>query len=271
MSTALSKKADGNNFCGFLAHYFKIRYQFPPGICEALAQDVLRLVQILSPDYLEEGQILRYVVSITEPPGKLLKDCKLVPVKLTLYAPEDKEYRRQKGLKELKLRVIQRITQEAIAQGGSLSQEDIADLLFLDRRTVVDYIKELESRGVKIITRAKLPLIFRGTVDKLKMIKMFLKGSDEAEIASSMRCSEISVKSYIERFLRVSLLYRQGIAASTIVKVTDISLESTKECIDIYHSVAEDEKLASFMHKIFSFYEGPGLLEALRLKEQLRS
>ncbi len=269
MSIAIRKNPNGENFRGFLAYYFRSRYEISSGIADALAEDVLRLVRILNPNSFEEGQILRYAVSVTEPPGKLLRECKFVPVKLTLYAPEDREYRERNGLKELKLRVIQRITSEAVAQGGSLSQEDIASLLFLDRRTVVDYIKELETRNVQIITRAKLPLLFSQRVDKLQMIRMFLQGFDEIEIASSVGCLESSVKRYIEKFLRISLLYRQGIAVSTIIKATGIDSESVEECLNIYNSVIADEKLVSFAHKIFSFYEGPGLLEVLKIKEQI--
>jgi len=134
---------------------------------------------------------------------------------------------------------------------------------------VVDYIKELETRNVQIITRAKLPLLFSQRVDKLQMIRMFLQGFDEIEIASSVGCLEISVKRYIEKFLRISLLYRQGIAVSTIIKATGIDSESVEECLNIYNSVIADEKLVSFAHKIFSFYEGPGLLEVLKIKEQI--
>jgi len=250
-----------------LTGYFRTRYKFSSVIARALAQDVLRLTRILSPDSLKEGQVLRYVVKNTEPPGKLLRDCQFVLVKLTLHTPEDVEYRKCNGLKELKLRVIQRITQEAIAQGGSLSQEDIADLLFLDRRTVVDYVKELESRGVQIITRAKFPLLFNQAVDKTQMIKMFLEGLDEAEIASNTCLSENLVRRYVEEFLRIGLFYRRGITASAIATVTGIDLKLVEEYVELYNYLTSTQ-MASYIHKFFSFYEDPVLLKILKDKEQ---
>lgn len=262
------KKKRKNTFVSSLAYYFKNHYRFSSAISETLAEDVLRLTRIFNSNFIGDGQVLRYVVSISEPPGKNLKECEFVPVKLTLYHPEDTDYRKCNGLKELKLKIIQRITQEAVTQGGSLSQEEIADLLFLDRRTVVEYIKELESRGIKVITRAKLPLLLTSSLNKQQIVKMFLQGFSEAEISFSTGYSKTFVEMCIEEFLRIGLLYRQGIKPSSIADLTGSSPELVKEQVDIYNYVMGDDKLSQFAHKIFSFYEGPDFLGILKAKEQ---
>ena len=260
-----------NALVNSLAYYFKSRYGFSSVTSEMLGEDVLKFIRIFNPDFIEEGQILLYVVSISEPPGKLLKDCQLVPVKLTLYHPEDTEYKKQNGLKELKLRIIQRITQEAFAQGGSLSQEDIANLLFLDRRTVVEYIKELESRGIKVVTRARLPQLLTRSLNKPQIIKMFFQGSSETEISSSTGYPKTYVEKYIDDFLRVILLYRQGITPSNIANLTGINTDLVKEYLTIYNRLISDEKLSTLVHKFLSFYEKPFLLKTLKVKEQFFS
>jgi len=142
-----------------LRKFFRTRYEFSTSVTARIVRDVLQLIRTHSPDFLKEGQVVRYVVAKTEPMGKPLENCRFLPVRLTLYSPEDAEYRKRNGLKKLKYLVIQRITQEAIAQGGVLSQQDIANMLFLHRRTVTHYIKELESQNIQIITRAKLSLL----------------------------------------------------------------------------------------------------------------
>jgi len=116
--------------------FLRARYELSPSAITKLEQDVLQLIQIHNPNFLKEGQVIRYVIAKTEHMGKSLQNCRFVPVRLTLYAPGDVEHRKRNGLKKLKYLVIQRITQEAIVQGGVLSQEDIANILFLDRRTV---------------------------------------------------------------------------------------------------------------------------------------
>lgn len=243
-----------------LLNYFKMRYRFSLAITEQLVQDVIRVIKILSSDYVREGQILRFVVSNSEPPGKALKDCRFVLVKLTIYAPGDKEYRKSRGLKELKLRVMQRITGEAFDQGGSLSQEDIADILFLDRRTVVDYIRELESRGIEIFTRAKLNRIKNQPLPKTKVIKMFLKGAHEEEIASKTYHDTAFIKKWVEEFLQTSLFYHRGISPRFIPKITGIDPESIREYLQIYDSLVKGEKeLLQSLRNFFSFYEKASL------------
>lgn len=247
-----------------LLNYFKMRYNFSPAIAEQLVQDVLRIIKVLNPDSLKEGQILRYVVSNTEPPGKTLKDCKLVLVKLTLHTPQDIEYRKRNGLKELKLKVIQRITREAFNQGGSLSQEDIADILFLDRRTVVDYIKELESRGIQVITRAKLPKIKGKPASKSRVIRMFLEGMEEEEIANRTYHNIIFIKRWIEEFLQTHLFYHWGTPVYSIPKITGIQPDLVREYLEIYNLLTEEKQISQNINRFFSFYEKINLLEVFK-------
>jgi len=154
-----TEESPQSNIVGPLHKFFRTRYKFSASVTARIVKDVLQLIRLHNPDFLKEGQVVRYVVAKTEPMGKPLQNCQFLPVRLTLYAPEDAEYRKRNGLKKLKHFVIQRITQEAIAHGGVLSQENIANILFLDRRTVTEYIKELESRNVQIITRARLSVL----------------------------------------------------------------------------------------------------------------
>ena len=104
MKAIATENKINNKTCEILfSDYFKLRYGFSFATAGALARDALRLTTTLNSYSLKEGQVLRYVVSNTEPAGKALKDCQFVLAKLTVYAPEDAEYRRKYGLKEEKL------------------------------------------------------------------------------------------------------------------------------------------------------------------------
>jgi len=257
------KKEDA--FFSFLIYYFKTRYKFSPVVAEALAEDILRLFYIFNPNSIKVGQILTLAVSNTEPPGKSLNNCQFVPVKLTLHASDDTQCLKNKGLKELKLRVIRRITQEAFAQGGSLSQNDIATLLFVDRRTVVDYIKELESRGITVITRAKFLSQGKQLPEKQRVIRMFLEGFHQEEgIARETHYSIEYVKRHINNFLRTSLFYRQGITPSNIVKITGMTLTLVNEYIEIYEALTKEIKIANNLYRILSLFESPSIIQILK-------
>lgn len=264
MSAALKKKETGNILTNFISHYFKTRYKLPPAISEALVKDVLKLIDLLATDSIKIGQILILTVSSTEPPGKRLDSCQFVPVKLTVHAPEDIEYCKRYGLKELKMKVIQRITQEAFIQGGSLSESEIANILFVDRRTVVDYIKELKSRGIIIKTRAKLSPQRKASLEKHQIVKMYIEGASEEEVARVTQYPENYIIKCINDFIKVSLLYRQGNKASSITKITNISLPSVNEYIEIYKSLQKEEFSSTF-HKILSFFEGPDALQLSKI------
>ena len=99
-------------------------------------------------------RVLYPAVKADEPAGKALKDCQYVMVRLTMFAKSDIAFRQQHGLRELKKRVLHRITEEANAQGGALTYEDLSWLLFADRKAIGQYIRELRTEGKRIVTRA---------------------------------------------------------------------------------------------------------------------
>ena len=261
MKAIATENKINNKTCEILfSDYFKLRYGFSFATAGALARDTLRLTTTLNSYSLKEGQILRYVVSNTEPAGKALKDCQFVLAKLTVYAPEDAEYRRKYGLKELKLRVMQRIINEAISYGGCLSQKDIGEILFLDRGTVSDYLKELESRHIHIATRANFTKKDIKIPSKRDIIEMFLQGSSKEEIVRHTGHLFTYVEECIMEFLRVGLYHRWNHPISVINQSLKLDPVSIHNYIKIYQSFLKDRTLSKLLHKIFSFYENSLLL-----------
>ena len=108
----------------------------------------------LNQNALKPGQV-KYHCIAAEDAGKLLKDCKVIPVVLTLFDERDKgdfsaENNKDKSL-ELRRRHLVRIAEEAKEQGGYLIQEDLAELLMCDIRTIRRDTKNL--KDIDIIYR----------------------------------------------------------------------------------------------------------------------
>jgi hypothetical protein len=77
---------------------------------------------------------------INEPPDKVRFDCRKVRIRLTVMGSGDAVLRATKGLMALNRVRAQRITHEAIAQGGILSQQDLAYLLGTSLESIADIL-----------------------------------------------------------------------------------------------------------------------------------
>ena len=249
-----------------LKNHFGQRYKFSPVVAESLASDGVYLKTILNPDARQDGQILRYVVKNTEPAGKPLKDCEYVPAKLTVNAAEDAEYRQSQGLKEVKLRVIKRITDEAVNFGGCLTHEDISDILFIDRSTVSAYIKELKECGLEVKTRADFTDSGRGITHKVPIIKLFLQGVPETKISERLYHDLSCVEAYIKDFLRICVPYRRGDGEYSIARITGLTPKLVREYIKLYEELDSDTYFKEALHKTLDFYES-GLLTSFKKNE----
>jgi DNA-binding CsgD family transcriptional regulator len=201
----------------------KNSYELSPKLSE---QILITAKESLLRDYqLREGQIEVTVIGIDQRSGKVIEKMQKKKVRLTIdNGIEDieslKEYGRI-GLREIK---IQRITEEAIEQGGVLSQEDISKILQVSLRTVKRDIRKIKQRGIEVVTRGYLHNIGRGQTHKVKIIGMYLDGKTYSEIKLSARHSSGSIKRYLESFTKVLMAQSRRIyERKEISAVTGIS------------------------------------------------
>lgn len=237
-----------------ITNYFEERYKFSPVVSECLSKDTLFFNTVFSREQRADGQTIYYAVSNTERAGKRLKDCEYEKVKLTIRAEDDLQYREQHGLKELKLRIIRRICEEAVLQEACLTYEDIAELLFLDRTTVGIYIDILQRRGQYIQTRANFTDQGRKFTHKEQIIKLFLMRLSNTEIAQRTNHHLTSVENYIREFLRVSLLHQERKTEPLIAQLTRKSLSLIKEYIALYRKLEGDDYFKGLLVKKILFY-----------------
>jgi DNA-binding Lrp family transcriptional regulator len=219
----------------------KNSYELSPKLSE---QILLTAKESLLREYpLKEGQIEVTVIAIEERSGKLIEKMQKKKVRLTIdNGIEDiealKEYGRI-GLREIK---EQRITEEAVDQGGVLSQEDISKYLSVSLRTVKRDIRKIKQRGIEVVTRGYLHNIGRGQTHKVKIIGMYLDGKTYSEIKLTARHSLGSIKRYLESFTKVLMAQSKGIyERKEISAVTGISEGLVKQYLELIRESKKDK------------------------------
>ena len=241
-------------------HYLQQRYHFPPALCEALYQDWLMWATGVPAGEeetpREEGQIIYAAVAWQETAGKRLADCQRVSVRLTLFdAEHDPPYREKHGLTALKKKVLGRMAEEAIAQGGALTQEDLAALLQVDRRTIVTYLQELAEAGTVVRTRASFTDQGRRVSHKRHIVQQWLLGYTETEIAARTRHAVDSVERYLRDFLRVALLAEDHPGEPDYLRrVTGLSATLIAEYNQLLQDLAGDPRQQARLERQLAFH-----------------
>jgi len=111
-------------------------YNLSPVEAQVLAHRVQQLVDEQSGFARQLGQVTYRAIALDEPPGKPLRQCRKVPVHLSLIAEGDAQVWATEGPGPLRRLRVHRLVYEALLQGGALSQEDLACLLGVSLKTI---------------------------------------------------------------------------------------------------------------------------------------
>jgi len=195
-------------------------------------------------DYsLREGQIEVTVIGVEERSGKVVEKMEKKKVRLTIdNGIEDLEILKEYGRISLRQIKIERITDEAIEQGGVLSQEDLSKYLGCTVRTIQRDIKAIKKKGIEVVTRGYLHNIGRGQTHKVKIIGMYLDGKTYSEIKLTARHSAGAIKRYLESFTKVLMAQSKGIyERKEISSVTGISEGLVKQYLELIKESKKDK------------------------------
>jgi biotin operon repressor len=183
------------------------------------------------------GQVRLVVASLKAPFGPPLEETDKVEVTLTVDAgAEDARVKARQGIESLRQGRILRLTEEALEQGGVLTQEDLARALGVHRRTIVRGVKALKAAGHLIQTRGFVKGVGRGQTHKVRIIELWLDREGYDKIARWMRHSPQAIKRYVSTFLRVVVLHRQGTPVEEIAFLTQASARLVKEYLEVYEA-----------------------------------
>lgn len=250
----LHKSSDGE-FLYELEHAFELSPKLSEQILITAKECLLR------GNILGEGQVEVSVIGIEERSGKVLEQLEKCKVILTIDAGQaDIEALKLYGRIGLRRIKIQRITDEAVEQGGVLSQEDIGKYLSCTKRTVQRDIREIKKSGIEVITRGVLHNIGRGQTHKVKIIGMYLDGKTYSEIKLSTRHSVGAIKRYIESFSKVLMCHKSKIyGRKAISVVTGLSEGLVKQYQDLIRESRKDPIRSSNLNYLETrnSYRGP--------------
>jgi transcription initiation factor IIE alpha subunit len=219
-------------------HVLKEGFQFSPRVSrEVLNTAKEMLIGEVLPTAIRPGQIRVVVASLKAPFGPPLKETDKVEVTLTLDAgAEDIEVKAQEGSKGLRRGRMLRLIEEALEQGGVLTQDDLAWILKVSNRTIRRDIRDLKAEGHVIQTRGFVKGVGRGQTHKVRVIELWLDREGYEKIARWLHHSPQSIKRYVSAFLRIVVLHRQETPVEEIAFLTRTSERLVRDYLAIYEA-----------------------------------
>jgi len=168
--------------------------------------------------------------------GQALRATATTEVIWTLDAgTEDRHVLYRNGSAELRRVRIQRLLDEALSQGAAATQEDLAQALHVSVRTIKRDCALLEAQGVCLPTRGNLQGIGRGQTHKAQIVGRWLRGETYDQIALHTHHCPASIQRYVQAFVRVAHLHRQGFPDSQIALLVEMSPFLVQEYLAVYH------------------------------------
>ncbi|HDJ99909.1 MAG TPA: DUF1670 domain-containing protein [Firmicutes bacterium] len=202
------------------------------------------------------GKIKEIVLAKDAPPGKPLSELRKVEVTLTLDAGgEDLDVLSKYGRVALRRVRILRLVEEAVDQGGVLTQEDLAHILKASSRTIKRDIAHLRGEGYLVHTRGQVKGIGRGKSHKIAIVELYLQRYTYTQISRRTRHSSFAIKRYLTTFSRLINLKRKGAGQEEIAFLLGISPHLAEEYLKLYERynlpqyqdrVEEISRLSSF-------------------------
>jgi len=245
-------------------HVLETEFNFSSRVSRELlntAQEML--VGGASAAAVRPGQVRLVVASLKAPFGPPLAETDKVEVTLRVDAgAEDAEVKGRDGLEGLRRGRILRLTEEALEQGGLLTQEDLARVLGVDRRTIVRDVKALKAAGHPVQTRGAVKGVGRGQTHKVRIIELWLDREGYEKISRWMHHSPQAIKRYVSIFLRVVLLHRQGTPVQEIAFLTQASVRLVKDYLAVYQAALAEahrrEKLEEELARVSAWQQTSG-------------
>ena len=210
-------------------------------------------------DSRPDGDVVYWAVASTEPAGKSLEACRLVPVSLTLIDPEDVPppdvNRDLNRLSDIKFRKVLRYATQAKYAGGYLTYADLGYLLGIHPEAI--------SRLVRSHPAVAVPLrgvecdIGRGVTHRKKIIQLYLEMHTETEIVARTGHSYEAIENYLKEFAAVLVLAERGLTVPLIRRVTGRSIKLINTYLELIQEYSGPEYAFRLHHlrKVFELHE----------------
>jgi len=199
-------------------------YSLSPVEAQALARRVQQLVDEQTGLARAQGQITYQAIGVDEPPGKPLKQCQKAPVHLTVVGEEDGQVWAREGAEALRRLRVHRLTYEALMQGGALSQEDLACILGVSRKTIQRISGFFRREEQPLPSRGEVQDMGRGVSHKIPVIRKYVQDLSLSHISLVLGKHGISsMARYLRHFALVMILEDRGLNPAQMQSVIGIS------------------------------------------------
>jgi hypothetical protein len=225
-----------------LAH--RIGKEFPriggPRILKLCAEMILEVLarHVRPAEHVTHGQTLWMAVKVDDPPGyhQSLTDVELVPVVLDVSTAQDVEARIERlSAQERLRRKVVRLCEQAFAQGGLLSNCDLAELLCVSDSHVAGALVEHERKTGKLVPRrATVHDVGSGLTHKrIICYKRYAEGKDASKVAEETYHSLEAVDRYLGQYDRVRHCRLHGMDAAQTAHALGCSVRLVEEYLAI--------------------------------------
>ena len=223
-------------------HVLQQEFGFAPRIARAVLTTAQEMLIGETPrSHVQPGQIRLVVASLQAPFGPPLADTDMVTVTLTVDAgAEDQTLKAALGAEGLRRAQIMRLTEEALAQDGVLTQEDLARALQVSPRTIRRSVRALKAEGNIVPTRGEIQGVGRGQTHKVQIITLWLNRTSYPQIMRQTYHSQQSIQRYISTFLRMVVLHERGWTEQEISFLTRSSVHLVQEYLRVYQKAQQD-------------------------------
>ena len=228
-------------------------FRYAPKIAQAVLEEAQACL-LGTPGPLRPGQVRVILTRYDAGHGRAVHDTPMTEAVWTVDAGlEDREVLQQHGRSALRRVRLQRLLDEALAQGAVATQEDLAQALHVSLRTIKRDCVVLQTQGVYLPTRGHLQGIGRGQTHKAQIVRLWLVGATYDQIARQTRHSFSAIQRYVQAFVRVVDLHRQGFSDSQIALLLGVGLSLVREYLAVYQQNATSEcreRLATQMERL---------------------
>ena len=226
----LSEKTPERQFLNKLEHEF----EFAPRVAEAILQEAKDCL-LGQEEPMSPGQKRVFLTKRGARHGLPVREVEKVEVFWTVDAgPEDLEIGKKEGALGLRRARIQRLLEEAVAQGAPATQEDLAWALNVDTRTIRRDCAGLRAAGKEVPTRGNLQGVGRGQTHKRQILARWLAGETYDQITLQCHHNASSVARYIQGLVRVVHLTKEGFSPDEVALLLPMSRSLVAEYLAVY-------------------------------------
>jgi len=233
----------GKSLKNILLDRFLNNYGYDKGIITAAAivDDILAIIEnyyrYSDNSFIKNGQMVWHAVPVDEYPkkGKSIAQTRLKPVVLDIICDKDiDDMKKPLHHREIRIKKVERWTQQAYDQGALLTQLDLAVLLGVNEYTAGQYVREYyQLYNRPLPTRGNIQFIGSGQTHKKEIISLYVNGYLVPTICQRTNHSKDAVERYIRDFEAIRLLDSKFDDINSISLITRLSKRVVQQYIEL--------------------------------------